>query len=213
MLARRGRRAALSQGPSDRAGPCARKDEIPFYKNQTPVLFGANFELDPTSIDDYIRIGGYTALVKALTTMKPEEIIEEVTKSGLRGRGGAGFPTGPKWASCRKAEGDLKYVICNADEGDPGAYANRSLMEGNPHSIVEGMIIGAYAIGAAEGYVYVRTEYPLAVSLIAKAVEEARALGLLGENILGTGFRFDISINRGGGAFVCGESTAPDGLH
>ncbi len=140
--------------------------------------------------------------------MKPEEIIQEVTKSGLRGRGGAGFPTGIKWASCRKAEGDIKYVICNADEGDPGAYANRGLMEGNPHSIIEGMIIGAYAIGASEGFVYVRTEYPMAVILITRAVEEARKLGLLGENILGTDFSFDIKVNRGGGAFVCGESTA-----
>ena len=188
--------------------PFRTKEEIPFYKNQTPVLFGANFELDPTSIEDYIRIGGYSALVKALTTMKPEEIVDEVTRSGLRGRGGAGFPTGVKWASCRKAEGDIKYVICNADEGDPGAYANRGLMEGNPHSIIEGMIIGAYAIGASEGFVYVRTEYPMAVILIGKAVEEARRLGLLGEKILGTDFSLDIQINRGGGAFVCGESTA-----
>ncbi len=184
------------------------KTDIPFYKHQTPLLFDANFELDPTSIEDYIRIGGYTALVKALTTMQPDQIIEEVTKSGLRGRGGAGFPTGVKWAACRKAQGDVKYVICNADEGDPGAYANRGLMEGNPHSIIEGMIIGAYAIGAAQGYVYVRAEYPMAVVLITKAIDEARRLGLLGENILDTGFSFDIQVNRGGGAFVCGESTA-----
>ena len=184
------------------------KEEIPFYSNQTPVLFGANFELDPTSIDDYIRIGGYTALVKALTAMQPDEIVEEVTKSGLRGRGGAGFPTGMKWASCRKAEGDLKYVVCNADEGDPGAYANRSLMEGNPHSVIEGMIIGSYAIGAHQGYVYVRTEYPLAVEFMYRAIADARKTGLLGEDILGTGHSFDIRVNRGGGAFVCGESTA-----
>ena len=188
--------------------PLRRKEEIPFYKHQTPIVFGANFELDPSSIEDYIRIGGYSALVKALTTLKPEEIIEEVTKSGLRGRGGAGFPTGSKWASCRKAAGEVKYVICNADEGDPGAYANRGLMEGNPHSIIEGMIIGAYAIGAAEGYVYVRAEYPMAVQVISKAIRDARSLGLLGENILGTGFSFDLAVNRGGGAFVCGESTA-----
>ncbi len=188
--------------------PYRTKDEIPFYKHQTPLLFHANFELDPTSIEDYIRIGGYSALAKALTTMQPEEIIGEVTRSGLRGRGGAGFPTGVKWAACRKAPGDIKYVICNADEGDPGAYANRGLMEGNPHSIIEGMIIGAYAIGASEGYVYVRTEYPMAVVLITKAIQEARRLGLLGENILGSGFSFDIQVNRGGGAFVCGESTA-----
>ena len=184
------------------------REEIPFYKHQMPVIFGANFDLDPQSIDDYLHSGGYTALVKALTTMKPEQIIEEVTKSGLRGRGGAGFPTGPKWASCRKVESNGKYIVCNADEGDPGAYANRSLMEGNPHSVLEGMIIGSYAIGAHEGFIYVRAEYPLAVELLAKAIEDARALGLLGENILGTGHSFDLDINRGGGAFVCGESTA-----
>ena len=188
--------------------PYRTKEEIPFYKEQTPVVFGANFDLDPTSIEDYIRIGGYSAAVKALTTMTPDEIIQEVKRSGLRGRGGAGFPTGVKWASCRKAEGELKYVICNADEGDPGAYANRGLMEGNPHSVIEGMIIGAYAIGASEGFVYVRTEYPMAVLLVTKAVEEARKLGLLGEKILGTDFSLDIKVNRGGGAFVCGESTA-----
>jgi NADH-quinone oxidoreductase subunit F len=185
-----------------------KQKDLPFYKRQNRLIFGANLEIDPQSIDDYICIGGYTALVKALTQMTPEQIIAEVTKSALRGRGGAGFPAGVKWASCRKAKGDLKFVICNADEGDPGAYANRSLMEGNPHSVIEGMIIGAYAIGATEGYVYVRTEYPLAMDLMAKAVDDARAMGFLGENILGTGLRFDITIVRGGGAFVCGESTA-----
>ncbi len=182
--------------------------EVPFYKRQLRWIFGANFELDPTSIEDYIRIGGYSALAKALASMKPDQIIEEVTKSGLRGRGGAGFPTGHKWASCRRAPGEQKYVICNADEGDPGAYANRGLMEGNPHSVLEGMIIGAYAIGATEGFVYVRTEYPMAVQFMRQAITDARALGLLGADILGTGLKFDIQINRGGGAFVCGESTA-----
>jgi len=184
------------------------EDEVPFYKHQKRWLLGANFELDPTSIEDYIRNGGYTALTKALNEMSPEQIIETVTKSGLRGRGGAGFPAGVKWASCRKASGESKYVICNADEGDPGAYANRGLLESNPHSIVEGMIIGAYAIGATDGYVYVRTEYPLAVDLMKKAVQDARQMGLLGNSILGKDFSFDIEINRGGGAFVCGESTA-----
>jgi NADH-quinone oxidoreductase subunit F len=184
------------------------KEESPFYRNQTPLIFGANFEVDPTNIDDYLRLNGYTALVKALTRMTPEAIVNEVTASGLRGRGGAGFPAGIKWASCRQAEGDGKFVVCNADEGDPGAYANRSLMEGNPHSVVEGMIIGGYAIGAHRGFVYVRTEYPLAVELMDKAIRDARALGLLGHNILGTGFDFDLDISRGGGAFVCGESTA-----
>ena len=185
-----------------------RHEDLPFYKRQNRLIFGANLELDPRSIDDYIRIGGYSALVKALTQMTPEQIIDEVKQSGLRGRGGAGFPTGVKWASCRKAPGDLKFVICNADEGDPGAYANRSLLEGNPHSVIDGMIIGAYAIGATEGYIYVRTEYPLAVDLMAQAIEDARKAGFLGESILGTGLRFDITIVRGGGAFVCGESTA-----
>ena len=188
--------------------PVATEKEVPFYKNQTPRVFGANFEVDPRSIDDYIRYGGYSALIKVLREMKPEEVIDMVTRSGLRGRGGAGFPCGTKWASCRKAEGEKKYVVCNADEGDPGAYANRGLLEGDPHLVLEGMIIGAYAIGAKEGYVYVRTEYPLAVELITKAVEDARAVGLLGENILGTGLNFDVRIDRGGGAFVCGESTA-----
>jgi len=184
------------------------ENEVPFYQNQIRILFESNFEIDPTSIEDYIRIGGYSALVKVFREMKPEQVIEEVTRSGLRGRGGAGFPTGVKWASCRKAQGESKYVICNADEGDPGAYANRGLLEGNPHSVIEGMIIGAYGIGADEGYVYVRTEYPLAVELVAKAIGEARRIGLLGKNILDTGFSFDIKVNRGGGAFVCGESTA-----
>ena len=140
--------------------------------------------------------------------MKPEAIIEAVSRSGLRGRGGAGYPAGLKWASCRKAEGNGKYIVCNADEGDPGAYANRSLMEGNPHSVVEGMIIGSFAIGAHEGFIYVRTEYPLAVELMYKAIADARALGLLGENILGRGHSLELNINRGGGAFVCGESSA-----
>lgn len=188
--------------------PLRTRAEIPFYKNQMPIIFGANFELDPRSIDDYLHAGGYTALVKAFTQMTPEQTINEVTGSGLRGRGGAGFPTGPKWTSCRKVPGQLKYIVCNADEGDPGAYANRSLMEGNPHSILEGMIIGSYAIGASEGFIYVRAEYPLAVEVMTKAIEDARALGLLGKDILGSGHSFDLSINRGGGAFVCGESTA-----
>jgi NADH:ubiquinone oxidoreductase subunit F (NADH-binding)/(2Fe-2S) ferredoxin/Pyruvate/2-oxoacid:ferredoxin oxidoreductase delta subunit len=184
------------------------KEDIPFFKHQSPEIFGANFEIDPQSITDYIHQGGYSALSKVLTEMTPEGVIEQITRSGLRGRGGAGFPTGVKWASCRKVEADTKFVICNADEGDPGAYANRSLLEGNPHSVIEGMVIGAYAIGSSQGYVYVRTEYPLAVELMRKAVDDARETGLLGENILGTGFSFDIEINRGGGAFVCGESTA-----
>ncbi|MGD1995900.1 MAG: NADH-quinone oxidoreductase subunit NuoF [Anaerolineae bacterium] len=184
------------------------EEEVPFYKLQTRIILGDNGFIDPTSIDDYISRGGYGALAKALFTMNPEEIIDSVKRSGLRGRGGAGFPTGRKWESCRNADGEPKYVICNADEGDPGAYMNRSTLEGNPHSVLEGMIIGAYAIGSHEGYVYVRHEYPLALENLSLGLEAARAYGLLGEDILGSGFDFDVQIARGGGAFVCGESSA-----
>lgn len=182
--------------------------DIPFYKVQDRAVLGQNKLIDPCDINDYIASGGYSALIKALTSMKPEEIIEEIKKSNLRGRGGGGFPTGKKWEYCRRAEGDPKYVICNADEGDPGAYMDRSLLEGNPHAVIEGMLIGAYAIGAEHGYIYVRNEYPLAVKHSRKAVEQAEKLGLLGKNVLGTDFSFEIKIARGGGAFVCGESTA-----
>lgn len=182
--------------------------DVPFYKKQTRYVFGMNGEIDPSSLEDYLSIGGYGALAKALYTMKPEGVIQEVIKANLRGRGGGGFPTGWKWDATRKAEGEPKYIICNADEGDPGAYMDRSLLEGNPHLVLEGMIIGAYAIGSHEGYIYVRNEYPLAVHNVTIAIEKARETGLLGENILGSGFNFDIKINRGGGAFVCGESSA-----
>ena len=183
--------------------------DVPFYKLQQREILSMNGLIDPTSIDDYIAVGGYGALVKALYEMKPEKVVDAVKGSGLRGRGGAGFPTGRKWESCRRAEGDVKYVICNADEGDPGAYMDRSIMEGNPHSVLEGMIIGAYAVGdCREGYIYVRHEYPLAVTNAELALKAARAYGLLGENIAGSGFDFDIQIRRGGGAFVCGESSA-----
>ena len=181
--------------------------DVPFYKLQQRIIFGNNGMIDPTSIEDYIAVGGYGALEKALFTMSPEEIINQVKKSGLRGRGGGGFPTGVKWESCRQHEGE-RYVICNADEGDPGAYMDRSLLEGNPHSVVEGMIIGAIAIESHQGYVYVRHEYPLAVKNLSIALQRAEELGLLGKNILGSGFDFEIHISRGGGAFVCGESTA-----
>jgi len=181
--------------------------DIPFYKLQQRTVFGNNGMIDPTSIEDYIAVGGYGALEKGLLDMTPEEIIDQIKKSGLRGCGGGGFPTGIKWESCRKHKGN-RYVICNADEGDPGAYMDRSLLEGNPHSIIEGMIIGAIAIGSHEGYVYVRHEYPLAVKNLTIALEKAEKSGLLGENILGSGFDFHIRISRGGGAFVCGESTA-----
>ncbi len=182
--------------------------EVPFYKKQTRTIFGANGEIDPTNIEDYIAIGGYSALSKALFQMYPVEVIGEVKRSGLRGRGGGGFSTGRKWKSCRDAKGDTKYVICNADEGDPGAYQDRSLLEGNPHSVLEGMIIGAYAIGSHKGYIYVRNEYPLAVRHARIALEQAMDYGLLGEDILGSGFDFTVTINKGGGAFVCGESSA-----
>ncbi|MES0446049.1 MAG: NADH-ubiquinone oxidoreductase-F iron-sulfur binding region domain-containing protein [Desulfobacterales bacterium] len=185
----------------------AHEKDIPFYKLQQRIIFGKNGIIDPTSIEDYILVDGYKALEKALFEMKPEEIIDQVKKSGLRGRGGGGFPAGIKWETCRRHDGD-RYVICNADEGDPGAYMDRSLLEGNPHSVVEGMIIGAIAVGSREGYVYVRHEYPLAVKNLTIALQKARELGLLGSNILGSGLDFDIHISRGGGAFVCGESTA-----
>ncbi|MCU0663558.1 MAG: NAD(P)H-dependent oxidoreductase subunit E [Myxococcota bacterium] len=185
-----------------------RESDIPFYKGQTRIIFESNGHLSPTSLDDYLARGGYGALAKALTTHTPEQVIDEVTRAGLRGRGGGGFSTGRKWASARSAKGEPKYVICNADEGDPGAFMDRSLLEGNPHSVIEGMLIGAYAVGSRHGYVYVRHEYPLAVENLRHALEQARAAGLLGEGILGTTFGFDIVISRGGGAFVCGESTA-----
>jgi len=186
------------------------EDEVPFYRKQQRLVFGNNGIIDPTNLEDYIAIGGYSALSKVLFNMKPEEVIDEIRKSGLRGRGGGGFPTARKWEECRNAPSSdgIRYVICNADEGDPGAYMDRSLLEGNPHSVIEGMILGAYAIGSHYGYVYVRHEYPLAVTNLIIALEQAREYGLLGENILGSGFDFDIKISRGGGAFVCGESTA-----
>ena len=184
------------------------EQEVPFYKKQRRLVFGNNGLIDPNNIDDYLALGGYAALSNALFKMSTEAVIEEVKKSGLQGRGGGGFPTGIKWQTCRKAQGDTKYIICNCDEGDPGAYMDRSLMEGNPHSVLEGMIIGAYAIGCQEGYIYIRNEYPLAVRNARIAIKQAEESGFLGKNILGSGFDFSIRINRGGGAFVCGESTA-----
>ncbi|MBC7077979.1 MAG: NADH-quinone oxidoreductase subunit F, partial [Synergistales bacterium] len=164
--------------------------------------------IDPEDMGDYVARGGYKAAKRAISEMQPEKIIETIEESGLRGRGGGGFPTGRKWRACREAEGDIKYVIANGDEGDPGAFMDRSLMEGDPHSVVEGMIIGAYAVGAGRGFIYVRNEYPLAVKRLSKAIEDARRAGFLGRRIFGSGFSFDIEICRGGGAFVCGESSA-----
>ncbi|MCK4276224.1 MAG: SLBB domain-containing protein, partial [Phycisphaerae bacterium] len=182
--------------------------EVPFYKHQQRIVFGANGIIEPTNIDDYIAVGGYQALAKVVGALSAQEVIDIVLRSGLRGRGGGGFAAGRKWEITRDQGGDTKYVICNADEGDPGAYMDRSILEGNPHSVLEGMLIGAYAIGAAEGYIYVRAEYPLAVRNIGVAVAQAEEAALLGENILGTGFNFKVRISRGAGAFVCGEETA-----
>ncbi|SDN55846.1 NADH-quinone oxidoreductase subunit F [Desulfonauticus submarinus] len=181
--------------------------EIPFYSRQTRRVLKNIGEIDPFEIDEAILHGSYQGLVKVLSSLTPAEVIEEVKKSGLRGLGGAGFPTGLKWQYCASYEGE-RYVICNADEGDPGAFMDRSILEGDPHRVLEGMLIAAYAIGAKQGYIYVRFEYPLAVKTLTRAIEQARSLGLLGKNILGTEFSFDLKISTGAGAFVCGESTA-----
>ena len=182
--------------------------DIPFYKYQERLVFGSNGSVDPKNIDDYLAIGGYSALAKALAGMTAEQVLQEVKKANLRGRGGGGFPAGRKWEGTRQAPGDIKYVIVNADEGDPGAYMDRSLLEGNPHAVLEGLTIGAYAVGAHEGYIYVRQEYPLAVENVFIAIRQAEEYGLLGKNILGSGFDFKVMVHQGAGAFVCGESTA-----
>jgi len=182
--------------------------DIPFFAKQNLLVLRNKGLIAAESIEEYIGTGGYSALCKALTKMTPDEIIKEVKDSGLRGRGGGGFPTGVKWELCRKAPGSKKYIICNADEGDPGAFMDRSLLESDPHAVMEGMIIGGYAIGADEGYVYCRAEYPLALKRIERAIDSLRSVGLLGKNILGTSFSFDIRISQGSGAFVCGEETA-----
>ena len=181
--------------------------EIPFYKHQSRIVFGNNRFIDPKNINDYIARGGYSALAKVLF-MTPEQVLEEVKRANLRGRGGGGFPAGIKWETTRNAPGEIKYVIVNADEGDPGAYMDRSLLEGNPHSVLEGLIIGAYTIGSHQGFIYVRQEYPLALENLSVALEQAREYGLLGTNILGSGFDFDVQVHRGAGAFVSGESSA-----
>jgi len=183
-------------------------EDIPFYKKQVKLAMRNCGFIDPKNIEEYIARGGYSSLYKVLTQYEPEKVIEEITKSGLRGRGGGGFLTGRKWHYCRSAHGYPKYVICNADEGDPGAYMDRSVLEGDPHSVLEGMIIGAWAIGASKGYIYVRNEYPLAVKSIKIAIKQAQEYGFLGKNIFNSGFNFTIEISRGAGAFVCGESTA-----
>ena len=182
--------------------------DIGFFAHQTLIALKNRGLIDPEKIDEYIARNGYRALAKVLTSMTPEEVINEIKDSGLRGRGGAGFPTGLKWEFCKKADGNRKYIICNADEGDPGAFMDRSIVESDPHLILEGMIIGAYAIGANEGYVYIRNEYPLAMKRLMIAIDQARDYGFLGKDIFESGFDFDINIQKGAGAFVCGEETS-----
>jgi len=183
-------------------------EELPFFARQQKIALRNCGFIDPERIEQYIAKGGYSALYRVLTQMTPQKVIEEVKKSGFRGRGGAGFPTGVKWEYCRKARGKSKYIVCNADEGDPGAYMDRSILEGDPHSVIEGMLIGAYAIGSREGHIYLRTEYPLAIERLKKALQMAKKTGLLGKSIFGTDFDFEIKIAQGAGAFVCGEETS-----
>jgi NADH:ubiquinone oxidoreductase subunit F (NADH-binding) len=186
-----------------------RQDDIPFYRLQKRLLLARNEKIDPLDVNDYLKYGGYDSFVSLVSRGDPRRVIDDVKNSGLRGRGGAGFPTGTKWELLsERANGGGKFIVCNADEGDPGAYMDRSLLEGNPHSIIEGMLIGAYATGANQGVVYVRTEYPLAVRHLNNALSQAREIGFLGANILGAGIGFDISVVKGAGAFVCGEETA-----
>lgn len=199
----------LMYTPPVEKNPIPKMSEIPFFANQTLIALRNRGLIDPENIDDYIARDGYKALAKVLTTMTPDEVLYEIKASGLRGRGGGGFPTGIKWETSKKIKSDIKYVICNADEGDPGAFMDRSIIEGDPHSVIEGMIIGAYAIeNVRQGYIYVRMEYPLAIKRFNIAIQQAREYGLLGENIFDTAFSFDIDVRRGAGAFVCGESTA-----
>ncbi len=188
--------------------PIREYGKIPFYAGQLRVAMRNIGLIDPADLDDYLLRGGYGALAKALTTMTQDDVLNTIAAARLRGRGGGGFDAGRKWRSCRRAEGEVRYVICNGDEGDPGAFMDRSIMEGDPHGVLEGMVIGAYALNSHQGYIYVRQEYPLAVKHLQRAIADARARNLLGPDILGTGFSFDLEISRGGGAFVCGESSA-----
>jgi len=199
---------ALMYVPPREREPVPRMKDIEFFKHQRLIVLSNRGRIDPERIDDAIAYDGYAGAAKALAEMTPEAIIAEVTRAGLRGRGGAGFPTGLKWAAARRAAGDPRYVVCNGDEGDPGAFMDRSVLEADPHAVIEGMIIGARAVGAARGFLYIRHEYPLAIHRIGLALDQARAYGLLGKNILGTGFDFDLEVVRGAGAFVSGEETA-----
>ena len=185
-----------------------RLDELTFYKKQKRIALKNCGVIDPENIDEYIAFDGYKALEKVLFEMSQDDVITEITDSGLRGRGGAGFPTGKKWYFTKIAEGDQKYVVCNADEGDPGAFMDRSILEGDPHCVLEAMMIAGYAIGANKGYIYVRAEYPIAVERFQKAIDQAKDYGILGNNIFGTSFNFDLEVRLGAGAFVCGEETA-----
>ena len=188
---------------------CKRQEDIPFYKKQTRRVLEHCGHIDAESIEEYLSIGGYSALAKALFEMSGDEVIQEVTDSGLRGRGGAGFPAGKKWSQvAAHTEEPVKYIVCNGDEGDPGAFMDRSCMEGDPHKVLEGMIIAGVATGSTEGYIYVRAEYPMAVSRLTNAIQQAEELGMLGDNILGSGKNFHMHINCGAGAFVCGEGSA-----
>ena len=198
----------LMYTPPDRESPIPKMGDIPFFAKQQLIALYNRGVIDPERIDEYIGRDGYTALARALTEMTPEGIIAEIKASGLRGRGGAGFPTGLKWSFCRKAPGEPKYVICNGDEGDPGAFMDRSIIESDPHTLLEGMTIGGLAIGASKGFIYLRNEYPLALKRLLKAIDQAHDYGLLGEDILGTGFNFEITVSRGAGAFICGEETS-----
>jgi len=184
------------------------RTDVPFFERQKKIVLENSGNIDPERIEDYIAAAGYTALMQVLTEMTPAQVIEEVSKSGLRGRGGAGYPTGLKWSTVAKAVGGRKYLICNADEGDPGAFMDRSVLESDPHRVLEGMLIGAYAVGASEGLIYVRAEYPLAIKRLKIAIRQAERLGILGTNICGTRFSFRIDLRLGAGAFVCGEETA-----
>jgi NADH:ubiquinone oxidoreductase subunit F (NADH-binding)/(2Fe-2S) ferredoxin/Pyruvate/2-oxoacid:ferredoxin oxidoreductase delta subunit len=199
--------AGKKNGEASIGGVPAYKD-LPLFKHQLRIVMRNCGIIDPASFEEYVARGGYSAALKALTGRKPKQIIDEVTTAGIRGRGGAGFPTGIKWKAVHDQPSKVKYIICNADEGDPGAYMDRGVLEGDPHSVLEGMIIGAYAMGAGEGIIYVREEYPLAVTRMKEAIAQAEAVGLLGKNIFGTGFDFDIRVVMGAGAFVCGEETA-----
>jgi NADH:ubiquinone oxidoreductase subunit F (NADH-binding)/(2Fe-2S) ferredoxin/NAD-dependent dihydropyrimidine dehydrogenase PreA subunit len=199
---------SLMYVPPQEREPVPRMKDIEFFKHQRLIVLRNRGRIDPDKIDDYIATDGYAAAAKALSEMTPEGIIAEVSAAGLRGRGGAGYPTGRKWEAARRAQGEPRYIVCNGDEGDPGAFMDRSVLEADPHAVLEGMIIGARAIGASRGFLYIRNEYPLALARIEKALEQARAYGLLGRDILGTGFDLDLEVVRGAGAFVSGEETA-----